>query len=112
MSCKLMVCINRWARESSGRDLTLLRLGAGVLGALLGLTALRKNRWVSLAVSAAVFVLAWLPLIQKFARVAQRSWRGEPNAAPAQPSCACGCAQEDPTSFPEEEDWGCDVDRA
>lgn len=112
MFCKLIVCANHWVKESDWKDLALLKLCVGALGVILGLTALRKNRRASLAVSAVVFVLTWLPLMKKFARVVLRVWRGEKNAAPAQPSCACGCAQEDPTSFPEEEDWGCDVDRA
>ena len=111
MFCKLIVCANHWVKESDWKDLALVKLCMGALGVILGLTALRKNRRVSLAVSAAVFVLTWLPLMKKFARIVLRTLRGEEREI-AQPSCACGCAQEDPTSFPEEEDWGCDVDRA
>ena len=60
MFCKLIVCANHWVKESDWKDLALVKLCVGALGAILGLTALRKNRRVSLAVSAAVFVLTWL----------------------------------------------------
>lgn len=111
MFCKLIVCANHWVKESDWKDLALLKLCVGAFGAILGLTALRKNRRLSLAVSAAVFVLTWMPLMKKFARVVLRTWQDKEELPHAQPSCACGCAQEDPSSFPEE-DWGCDIDRA
>lgn len=41
MFCKLIVCANHWVKESDWKDLALVKLCVGALGAILGLTALR-----------------------------------------------------------------------
>ena len=113
MFCKLIVCANRWIKESTWKDLALVKLCLCALGAILGLTALRRSRKVSLVLSIVVFLATWLPLMQRFAGVVRSVLRAGDEEAPE----AEEAAGEEPLpasdySSPAQEDFSCDLDLA
>lgn len=44
MFCKLIVCANQWMKESTWKDLALVKFCLCAAGSILGLTVLRKNK--------------------------------------------------------------------
>ena len=108
MFCKLIVCANQWMKESTWKDLALVKFCLCAVGSILGLTVLRKNKKAALAISVVVFIATWLPLMKRFFEVVCRTL-GSCRASDGEPEkdeAACGCAA------PAEEDFSCDLDLA
>ena len=109
MFCKLIVCANRWIKESTWKDLALVKLCLCALGVILGLTALRRSRKVSLVISVIVFLATWFPLMQRFAATVQRTLRAE------RPESGADTEEDAPVcdyAPPADEDFSCDLDLA
>lgn len=108
MFCKLIVCANQWMKESTWKDLALVKFCLCAAGSILGLTVLRKNKKAALAISVVVFIATWLPLMKRFFEVVCRTLEScrSSDGEPEKDEAACGCAA------PTEEDFSCDLDLA
>ena len=108
MFCKLIVCANQWMKESTWKDLALVKFCLCAVGSILGLTVLRKNKKAALAISVVVFIATWLPLMKRFFEVVCRTLGScrSSDGEPEKDEAACGCAA------PAEEDFSCDLDLA
>ena len=68
---KLFALADRYLRESTWRDLALIKLCLCAVGVLLGLAVPRGRRKLPLLAAAAVFALTYIPLMGKLARIAR-----------------------------------------